>query len=544
GAILYHLLTGRMPYVDPEVRVSPHTVLAMVLQGPPRPVHDLAHAAPPEVVAISEKAMARDPRRRYRDMSELADDLRAYLEGRVVRAHRTGPVVHFRKWVRRNRPLAASLAGILVVLAGAGALWLDQVRRERGQFRDFLEQARTAQEEGDLDRAIELVSSALALRPDDRLAPLASERRATYVADRERRREEEDRRRRDEAEARKREERLAEARAEVEEGRRLSDERRAIAEGLPEKRRRLAEGEASLEGPEGPDVKRPLWELEEEIRRQEGRAKDLETRALNAFHGALTLAGAEGLPGAKAALADYWLSRFQEAVAAGEEPEANRLAGQVRLYDEEGRHAALLDREGRLTLRTDPPGARAFLFRYVEKEKRLWPVPFDLSKGRPVDLAPRELPPDAAEEEAAAPAPASGYVAPSVYARLLEDLSSNDLGETPIEALSLPHGSYLLVLRKEGFVDVRYPVLVRRGGEEGPRNPIRLWRTDEHPDPEKWVYVPEGASVLGGDPEAFDAWDRREPYVEGFFIGRFEVTCAEYAEFLNDSETVRAYLEH
>ena len=52
GAILYHLLTGRMPYVDPEVRVSQRTVLAMVLQGPPRSVHELARAAPPEVVAI------------------------------------------------------------------------------------------------------------------------------------------------------------------------------------------------------------------------------------------------------------------------------------------------------------------------------------------------------------------------------------------------------------------------------------------------------------------------------------------------------------
>ncbi|MCI0586781.1 MAG: SUMF1/EgtB/PvdO family nonheme iron enzyme, partial [Planctomycetes bacterium] len=193
-------------------------------------------------------------------------------------------------------------------------------------------------------------------------------------------------------------------------------------------------------------------------------------------------------------------------------------------------------------LRTDPPGARAFLFRYVEKEERLWPFPFDLSKRQPEDLAAREQPAESVEDGAVAPAP--GYVAPSVYDRLLEDLSANDLGETPIEGLALPHGSYLVVLRKEGFVDVRFPVLVRRGGEEGPRNPIRLWKTGEHPDRAKWVYVPEGRSVLGGDAEAFDSWDRREPYVEGFFIGRFEVTCAEYAEFLNDPETVRAYLEH
>jgi hypothetical protein len=41
-------------------------------------------------VAICEKAMARDPARRYADTLALGDDVRAYLEGRVVQAHETG----------------------------------------------------------------------------------------------------------------------------------------------------------------------------------------------------------------------------------------------------------------------------------------------------------------------------------------------------------------------------------------------------------------------------------------------------------------------
>jgi len=36
GVILYNLLTGQAPYVEPGARLSPHTILARVLDGPPR----------------------------------------------------------------------------------------------------------------------------------------------------------------------------------------------------------------------------------------------------------------------------------------------------------------------------------------------------------------------------------------------------------------------------------------------------------------------------------------------------------------------------
>src|SRR5262249_9756988 len=41
GAILYHLLTGQMPYVPPTARLSKYTVLARVVDGPPRPILEL-----------------------------------------------------------------------------------------------------------------------------------------------------------------------------------------------------------------------------------------------------------------------------------------------------------------------------------------------------------------------------------------------------------------------------------------------------------------------------------------------------------------------
>ncbi len=119
GAMLYHLLTGRMPYVKPGSRINNYAVWSRVQEGPPKPVHELAADVPAELVAICDKAMARSPDARYTSMGDLADDLRAYLEQRVVQAYETGAVAELRKWVVRNRPLATSLAaGVLLLTAG------------------------------------------------------------------------------------------------------------------------------------------------------------------------------------------------------------------------------------------------------------------------------------------------------------------------------------------------------------------------------------------------------------------------------------------
>ena len=62
---------------------------------------------------------------RYADMVDMAHDLRAYLEGRVVRAYQTGAVAEFRKWVQRNRGVAAALlfAVVVMVLGSVSTLW-------------------------------------------------------------------------------------------------------------------------------------------------------------------------------------------------------------------------------------------------------------------------------------------------------------------------------------------------------------------------------------------------------------------------------------
>ena len=48
-------------------------------------------------------------------MLQMADDLRAFLEGRVVQAYATGNLARFQKWVARNRALSASLAASILL---------------------------------------------------------------------------------------------------------------------------------------------------------------------------------------------------------------------------------------------------------------------------------------------------------------------------------------------------------------------------------------------------------------------------------------------
>ncbi len=129
GAMLYELLAGAAPYVPKDGRAGPRTILAAVLHGPPPELPTAA--APIELAAIVAKAMRRDIAERYPSTKELADDLRSYLEGRVVQAHATGSWRRLWKWARRNRALTVALVVSILLAVGltiAGVQWWVQNR--------------------------------------------------------------------------------------------------------------------------------------------------------------------------------------------------------------------------------------------------------------------------------------------------------------------------------------------------------------------------------------------------------------------------------
>lgn len=236
------------------------------------------------------------------------------------------------------------------------------------------------------------------------------------------------------------------------------------------------------------DKKRPAWNLEDEAHRLGRAAALLETKWLEAVHGALSVDSR--LPEAHLLLADHYRQQLIEAEREHRDEDAARAEELLRIHDR-GNHAGFLRGDGRLTLMTDPPGAEVFLDRFVLQDRRLVPVP------------------------------------------------EGTLGKTPLREVSLPHGSYLLRLQAPGRTEVRYPVLIERDGHwdgiapgESEPFPIYLPNADELGADE--VYIPAGWSWIGGDPEAMDGLPRKRIWIDAFVLGRFPVTNAEYLAFLND----------
>ena len=123
GALLYHVLVGTPPYAGSRVE----DVLAQVMAGPPIPVADREPGAPPDLVAIVGKAMARDPAARYASAGELAQDLRNFQTGQLVAAHRYTAGQLAWRWLRRHRVAVAIVAATAIALATVGGFSLQRI---------------------------------------------------------------------------------------------------------------------------------------------------------------------------------------------------------------------------------------------------------------------------------------------------------------------------------------------------------------------------------------------------------------------------------
>ena len=138
GALLYHVLVGAPPYAGASV----DDVLAQAKAGPPVPVAEREPGAPPDLVAIVGKAMARDPAARYASAGELAQDLKNFQTGQLVAAHRYTARQLAWRWLRRHRVAVAIAAAAAVTLGTVGAFSLERIVAAR----DAAEAARSVAE--------------------------------------------------------------------------------------------------------------------------------------------------------------------------------------------------------------------------------------------------------------------------------------------------------------------------------------------------------------------------------------------------------------
>ena len=117
GATLYHLLSGSPPHAGD----SATAVLGRTLKHDVIPLAKSTPGAPPELVAIVDKALAFEADARYPNAGALGEDVRRFLAGQLVAAHRYTPRQRVARFAKRHR--AALAIAALATTALAALAW-------------------------------------------------------------------------------------------------------------------------------------------------------------------------------------------------------------------------------------------------------------------------------------------------------------------------------------------------------------------------------------------------------------------------------------
>lgn len=129
GVVLYESLVGRRPYEIPR-HLYFDAAQIMRLSNPANP-HLIDSNIPRDLAAIVMKAMAKDRDRRYLSATALADDLRAFVDGRSVRARAESSPERLIRSMRRNPAWTTTIVVSLLALATATVVSLNALARAR-----------------------------------------------------------------------------------------------------------------------------------------------------------------------------------------------------------------------------------------------------------------------------------------------------------------------------------------------------------------------------------------------------------------------------
>ena len=143
GAMLYEVLVGEPPHTGD----SAAQILDSALAGLPAPIERYQPHAPPDLVAVARKAMARSREARYPSAVELAEDIRRFQTGQLVTARSYSRRHRVARWIGRHRGMVAVAGAAALALLAGGAYAFQRVVNEKDHALSERASARAAESE-------------------------------------------------------------------------------------------------------------------------------------------------------------------------------------------------------------------------------------------------------------------------------------------------------------------------------------------------------------------------------------------------------------
>ena len=151
GVILYELLTGEQPF-----RGSMRMLLRQIVDEDAPSPRRLNSTIPQDLETICLKCLEKEPENRYHDASELAEELRRFLDGAPIKARPISMLTRCWRWSKRKPAGAAVIALLLFVAIAAPLVAINQrvaaERYRRKQYASDMKVAMQAWHAADVER--------------------------------------------------------------------------------------------------------------------------------------------------------------------------------------------------------------------------------------------------------------------------------------------------------------------------------------------------------------------------------------------------------
>lgn len=118
GAVFYQMLTGEPPFAGGTT----YETIRLVLETEPRNPRARNPRVDIDLATICLNCLNKDPAKRYPTAGALADDIERWLRHEPIRARRSGPLSHAKKWLQRNPAAAVATVSLIALIAAVGVI--------------------------------------------------------------------------------------------------------------------------------------------------------------------------------------------------------------------------------------------------------------------------------------------------------------------------------------------------------------------------------------------------------------------------------------